>query len=111
MRAHFLDALRSRDGKRCAIELDFHKLLPDLLCLRMTVVPPRHRVSSQFSSDFYNVNHILCPGPGSHFCSAWEHYSTYLYAPAKERDVNVGRTRILVIQIDSCIQHSARGVE
>jgi hypothetical protein len=30
MKAHFLDALRSRDGKRCAIELDFHKLLLDL---------------------------------------------------------------------------------
>ena len=74
MRAQLLDAQRSRDGKldECAIELelDCHKVLHPTL-LTYDRHSPRHRVSSsQFCSDFHNVNHVLCPGPNSHFCSA-----------------------------------------
>jgi hypothetical protein len=92
------------------------------LCLRMTAVPPRHRVSSQFCSDFYNVNHIYfarvltaifalpesitvrSPKFAGIFVDAF--WVWHIWAGRKEGDVNVGRTRILVIQIDSCIQCS-----
>jgi hypothetical protein len=50
--------------------------IPRLRRSTPTPLPPRHR-SSQFSSDFHNVNHILCLDPETHFCSAWAYYSMY----------------------------------
>lgn len=57
----------------CAIELDFHVKLT--LTISAYVYPLF--VSSVFCSDFYNVNHMLCPCPDSHFCSVWVYDSTY----------------------------------
>ncbi len=66
-----------RDGRMCDRAGLSTTDLP-FFCLRMpNAEEPRHRVPSQFRSDFYNVNHILYPGPDGYFCSLWAYYSTY----------------------------------